>query len=101
VAVAACLAASPPARADPFGHGFFDDADDYGYARRAVQQGQIRSAKEIMAQGRGELGGRVIDVDLKSRRGTHYYEFKVRTPNGYVSEVSVDAATGAIMGRDN
>jgi uncharacterized membrane protein YkoI len=102
LAVAACLAPSPAARADPFGHGFFDsvDDDDDGYARRAVQQGQIRSAKEIMAQVRGELGGKVIDADLKSRRGVHYYEFKVRSPSGYVSEISVDAATGAVIRRD-
>ncbi|HZA00885.1 MAG TPA: PepSY domain-containing protein [Hyphomicrobiaceae bacterium] len=92
LAVAACLAAAPAARADD---------DDYWPAQHALQQGQIRSAQEIIAQVGGDLGGQVIRTKLKYKYGVSYYEFKVRTPNGWVSEVSVDAATGAILGRDN
>lgn len=103
LAVAACLAGSPAARADHSGDGFFfsrADDDDDRHPRHAVQPGQIRSAKEIAAQVRGELGGKVIDVDLETRRGARYYEFKVLTPSGRVTEVSVDAATGAILERE-
>jgi uncharacterized membrane protein YkoI len=50
-----------------------------------------------MAQVRGELGGRVIKVKLKSKRGIHYYEFKVLAPSGRIWEISVNAVNGTII----
>jgi uncharacterized membrane protein YkoI len=100
--VAACLAASHAVRADPFGRYVINIAEreNHEQARRAFQQGQIRSLSAIMEQLRSELGGEVIEVELKTRGGIHYYNFKVLAPNGRIGELSVNATDGRIIERE-
>jgi uncharacterized membrane protein YkoI len=95
-AVASCLASSHVVHA---GSSDLKDRDDHERARRAFQQGQIRSLGELMTQLRSDLGGEVIEVELKTKRGTYYYKFKVLAPDGRLSELSADAATGKIVDR--
>jgi uncharacterized membrane protein YkoI len=87
-----CLLFSHPAHSD----------DDHERARRALQKGDIRSLTDIMGQLRAELGGEVIEIKLKNRKGNRNfaYEFKVLTPKGRVSEVLVDATTARILERE-
>ena len=102
VTVATCFAASHPVRAAPF-HPYvinIADRENHEQARRAFQQGQIRSLSEITQQLRPELGGEVIEVELKAKRGRHYYKLKVLAPNGHVSELLVSATDGKIVERD-
>jgi uncharacterized membrane protein YkoI len=97
LAVASCFAASHAVRA---GSSELRDRSDHDRARVAFQQGQIRGLNELMATLRPELGGEVIEVELKNRRGTYYYKFKVLAPDGRLGELSVDAATGKIVERE-
>jgi uncharacterized membrane protein YkoI len=101
LAVASCLAAGPAVRADPVeGRSIADLRGNHDEARRAFQQGQIRSLSEIMGKLRPELGGEVIEVELKKKRGTYYYKFKVLAANGRLGEISVDATTGKVIERE-
>jgi uncharacterized membrane protein YkoI len=97
LAVASCFAASHDVRAEP---SELRDRGDHDRARHAFQQGQIRSLNELIAELRPELGGQVIEVELKHKRGTYYYILKVLAPDGRLGELSVDAATGKIVQRE-
>ena len=100
--VATCLATTHTVRADPFEPHvmYIVDRENHEQARRAFQQGQIRSLSQIMEQLRSELGGEVIEVELKTKGGIHYYKFKVLAPNGRIGELSVNATDGKIIERD-
>jgi uncharacterized membrane protein YkoI len=103
LAVVSCLAAGPAVRADPVdeqGRSVADYRGNHDEARRAFQHGQIRSLSEIMAELRPELGGEVIEVELKKKRGTYYYKFKVLAATGRLGEISVDATTGKVIERE-
>lgn len=70
-------------------------------ARRAFQQGKIRSLGDIMAMVRPELTGEVIEVELETQGGAYFYNFKVLTPKGRLAEVTVDAATGKVLKKED
>ena len=70
---------------------------DHEAARRAFQQGDIRSLSDILTELRSQLGGEVIEVELESKGKIYVYEFKVLTPAGRIKEVKVDAATGKVI----
>jgi uncharacterized membrane protein YkoI len=95
LAMASCLAAGDVVRADSS-----DDRRNHDQARRAFQQGQIRSLSDIMAELRPELGGEVIEVELKNKGWGYYYKFKVLAPNGRIGEISVDATNGKVIERE-
>jgi uncharacterized membrane protein YkoI len=97
LAVASCPVASHVVFA---GSSELRDRGDHDRARLAFQQGQIRSLNELMVELRSNLGGEVIEVELKDKRGTYYYKFKVLAPDGRLGELSVDAATGKIVERE-
>jgi uncharacterized membrane protein YkoI len=97
LAVASCLVASHVVLA---GSNELRDRGDHDRARLAFQQGQIRSLNELMAKLRSDLGGEVIEVELKDKRGTYYYKFKVLAPDGRLGELSVDATSGKIVERE-
>jgi uncharacterized membrane protein YkoI len=101
-AAVSCLAAGHVARADSVDEQGRSIADrgNHDEARRAFQQGHIRSLSEIMAGLRPELGGEVIEVELKKKRGIYYYKFKILAANGRLGEISVDATTGKVIERE-
>jgi uncharacterized membrane protein YkoI len=69
-------------------------------ARRAFQQGKIRSLGDIMAMVRPELAGEIIEVELETQAGAYFYNFKVLTPKGRLTEVTVDAANGKVLKKE-
>jgi uncharacterized membrane protein YkoI len=97
LAMASCLAASGVVRA---GSSDLRDRGDHDRARVAFQQSQIRSLNELMAQLRSDLGGELIEVELKNKSGTYFYKFKVLPPDGRIGELAVDSATGKIIERE-
>jgi uncharacterized membrane protein YkoI len=70
---------------------------DHEAARRAYQEGKVRSLSDILAELRSQLGGEVIEVELEAKGKIYLYEFKVLTPAGRVKEFTVDAATGKVV----
>jgi uncharacterized membrane protein YkoI len=53
-----------------------------------------------MATVRPELDGEVIEVELETEHGGYFYIFKVVRPKGRIVEISVDAATGKVVEKE-
>lgn len=73
-----------------------DGLVDHDSARSAVERHEILPLKRVLAAVRRQLGGRVIEVELETRRGRYYYELKLILADGRIVEVEVDAATGVV-----
>ena len=67
-------------------------------ARDAVRDGQARPLAAILPQIRDRFPGRMLDARLVQRGGGSFYVLKILGTNGQVSEVTVDAASGAVRG---
>ena len=74
-----------------------DDDKDHYQAGRAVAQGQARPLSEILSAVHAQVGGDVVGVKFKNRNGRYIYKLKV-VSGGRLRELSVDAATGQIVG---
>ena len=84
VLAVACLAAS--ARAG-------EDAHDR--ARRAVEAGEIKPLREILAAAEAAYGGQLIEAELERRHGGRMvYELKLLTVEGRLLKVYYDAHSG-------
>lgn len=93
----AALIALPPGVASASGRR----RDEQERARQALAEGRIRPLSDILATLDGQLGGRVLDVELDEEDGRFVYEIKVVTPRGRRREIEVDAATGRILKVDD
>jgi uncharacterized membrane protein YkoI len=74
-----------------------DRDDDQERARRAFENGEILPITDILAIVAPRLPGEVLKVELDLRRYDMYYEVEVLTPTGRVSEIIIDARTGAAV----
>ena len=62
-------------------------------ARRAIQQGEIRPLREVMAKVRRRSNAEVLDVDLHKRADGWVYALRILTVRGRVRDVFLDART--------
>lgn len=74
-----------------------DDDKDHYQAGQAMAQGRVRPLSEILSAIHAETGGDVVGVKFKSKNGRYIYKLKV-VSGGRLRELSVDAATGQIVG---
>jgi uncharacterized membrane protein YkoI len=92
------LVAALAAPAGPLAAKDADDARDQALARKALEEGRIRSLSEITEIAKPKLPGTILGVELEVEDdGTIVYEFDVVDPSGKLKEVDVDAATGDIL----
>jgi|JI7StandDraft_1071085.scaffolds.fasta_scaffold35677_2 hypothetical protein len=77
--------------------GDSDDDEDSDRARSGVSSGAILPLSSILAGLETRYGGRMIDAELKERRGRMVYKLELITPAGRVLDVEVDAATARIL----
>ncbi len=75
-----------------------DGRDDSGRARMAVETGEIRPLAELLARVELSYGGRVIETELEQEHGRWIYEFKLLPETGLIFTVTMDAATGMVVG---
>ncbi len=73
-------------------------ATDQDRARDAVKAGEARPLAVILPQVRDRFPGRMLDARLVQRDGGAFYVLKILGADGQVSEVTVDAASGAVRG---
>jgi uncharacterized membrane protein YkoI len=78
-------------------NGGDSDDDDGSSARERVSSGAILPLAAILARIEPEFGARLIDADLKNRRGRVIYELEMLTRNGRVIDLQVDAATARVL----
>ena len=80
-------------------------ADDGGpeqdEAHRAVQSGAIRPLSEILARLPLGVAGEIVRVRLKQEEGKWVYELRRVDSHGRLSEIAVDAATGAEISEED
>jgi len=88
-AVLSALAASLPAAARP--------PRDHERARAALESGEILPLSALLAEVEARYHGRVIETELERDDGRWTYEFKLLPPSGRIFEVTLDAATGAVV----
>lgn len=74
--------------------------DDHDRARAALERGEILPLSRILAVVEREVGGRIIEIDLDRDDGRYVYEVEAVSRDGRLVELSIDAATGAILDRD-
>lgn len=92
----AAALAVPSAWAQPERHHH-----DHDRARHAVERGEALPLAEILQRVRDELGGEIVGIDFEREDGRWVYEFRVIAPSGWLGEVCVDAASGAVIRREN
>lgn len=74
--------------------------DDHDRAREALARGEILPLSRILAVVEQEVGGRIIEIDLDRDDGRYVYDVEAVSRDGRLVELTIDAATGAILDRD-
>ncbi|MDX2257574.1 MAG: PepSY domain-containing protein [Hyphomicrobiaceae bacterium] len=88
VAFAAGALAGPSAVGDDLG------PDD---ALRLLREGRILPLATLLDRLAATVPGHVVEMELEDDDGALVYDFKVLSPDGRLSEVEVDAATGEVL----
>ena len=88
-AVLALALSSPWALAD----------SDQDRARAAVQAGQVLPLKTVLERLEREHPGQVLEVELEQDDGRWIYEIKLLQPGGRLVKLELDAATAAVLRR--
>lgn len=76
-----------------------DDDNDHQQARRLKESGQILPLEQIIKAAQAEHPGRVIEVDLQTKKGRHVYEVELLDQHGEVWELYFDASSGELIKR--
>jgi len=78
----------------PSRHGLKTDQDE---ALAAVENGKILPLKGALKQVTEIVSGKVIDVKMSQTSDGGVYHVKVRTPDGEIRNIDIDAKTGKRM----
>ena len=68
--------------------------DDHEEAKRLVESGEILSLQEILVKVRDIQPGKVLEIELESKRNIKIYEIELLQPDGTVLELKFDAKSG-------
>ena len=72
-------------------------AADQDRVRDAVKSGEARPLAEILPRLRDQFPGQMLDARLDQGGGPTRYVVKILGPSGQVSEITVDAKSGAVL----
>lgn len=98
VAIAPMLAAPAGASSSQKREGKQErKARDHDIARQAVLRREVLPLRRILTFASKYQVGEIIEVELKSRSGTVFYDVHVLTSNGVVRELFIDARTGKLI----
>jgi hypothetical protein len=75
---------------------------DHDLARKALESGRILSLSEILDRVRGQFEGEFLEAELERQddgplAGRLVYEIELLAPDGVVTELYLDAATGELL----
>ena len=71
--------------------------DDHDRAQRLLESGDILPLESLVEQARRLHPGRVLEVELETRRGRRIYEIELVDSEGIVWEMKFDAQTGELL----
>lgn len=72
-------------------------ADDHDRAREALQRGEILPLSEVLRIAEDVQQGNVLEVELEQDHRQWIYELKMLTPDGWLLNMEIDAATGRLI----
>ena len=73
----------------------FADADvDHDEAKRLVESGEILALEVVLKKAREIQAGKVLEVELESKKNKYIYEIELLNADGTVFELKFDARTG-------
>jgi uncharacterized membrane protein YkoI len=73
---------------------------DQHEARRLRETGQILPAERIVERAKAAHPGKLLDMELDRDNGRYVYELELLDEHGVVWELKYDAATGALLERE-
>lgn len=73
------------------------DRDDHDRARLALEAGEILPLVDILAAAEAARPGRVIEIELDRDDGRWVYDLELVSPEGFLYEMEIDAASGTIL----
>ncbi len=71
--------------------------EDRRKAAQLLQEGTIQPLDGFLDQARALRGGRVIEVELESEGGRHFYEVEILDDEGHLWEMKFDASSGELV----
>jgi uncharacterized membrane protein YkoI len=74
--------------------------EDHDRARAALERGEVLPLTQILSILELAPGTQLLEVELERENGVLVYEFDVIARDGRITEMVVDAATGAILGNE-
>lgn len=85
---------------DDDSHSESEDRDrkDSDRARDGVSSGRLLPLTKILKGLDSRFSGRLLDANLKQRRGRDIYELQLISPGGRVIELRIDATNGTVLG---
>ena len=74
-------------------------ADDYDHnrARKLVQSGNILPLETILENLKKRTSGRILEVEMKRKKGIFIYEVELVNEQGVVKEFVFDASNGKLL----
>ncbi len=76
-------------------------ADEHDSAREALARKEILPLSQILGVVEREVSGRVIEIEFDREDGRYVYEIEVLSRDGRLLELSIDAATGRVLERED
>jgi uncharacterized membrane protein YkoI len=71
--------------------------EDHDKARQLKEAGEILPLEAIAERARSEQPGRIIEIELETKRDGHIYEVEIVDASGRVHELKYDAGTGELV----
>ncbi len=71
--------------------------EDRQRAAELLEEGAIQPLDGVLERARALHGGRVIEVELESKRGRHFYEVELLDHDGQLWELKFDATSGELV----
>ncbi len=71
--------------------------EDHEKAKQLVESGQILPLGEIMEKIKGFQSERILETELKKKRGQWIYEIEILDKKGMVWELKFNAKTGELI----
>ncbi len=71
--------------------------EDRQRAAALLKEGAIQPLDGVLDRARALHAGRVLEVELETERGRHFYEVELLDEDGQVWELKFDATSGALV----
>ncbi len=77
------------------------ETEDHDRARKARRDGRALPLAVLLDRARSTIDGEIIGIELDQEHGRDVYKLKVVSPSGALREISVDSASGQIIGGED